>query len=290
MRLPILVFALSPAVAVWVPTGGQEPVRGPVSPQSLTDAQKEQFLLGAQIVHLKGAPGGVTGSQRATLRGKDGFLHDAHIQPIDEEKQFANISGTTEVDFRDSYKNNVAAYRMDRLLGLGMVPVTVVRHYELKKASFMWWVDDVAMDEKARVAKKLHSPDVESWNRQMYVVRVFDQLIYNFDRNLTNLLICSDWRVWMIDHSRAFKVFKDLKNAHDLGPQCERGLLLAMRQLDAPTLKRTMKDLLNELQIEAVLARRDIIVKHYDERIAAVGEGPVLYDLPWRVAGETAPQ
>jgi len=40
----------------------------------------------------------------------------------------------------------------------------------------------------------------------MWVVRLFDQLIYNTDRNLGNLLIDKSWRLWMIDHTRAFKV------------------------------------------------------------------------------------
>jgi hypothetical protein len=245
-----------------------------------TDADRERFLLEAVIVRRRSAPGGITNSERATLRGADGWEHDAHIQGIDQQKMATPVGATIELDFRDSYRNNVAAYRLDRLIGLRMVPVTVVRHDGTLPASFTWWVDDVAMDEKARHQKKIRVPDVEAWNRQMWVLRAFDQLIYNFDRNLGNLLIDKDWRIWMIDHTRAFKHFKQVKTPKDLGPRVARELLAGMRRLDQPTLKQTMKDLLNGSQIDGLLARRDWIVKHYDAKIAQLGEAAVLYDLP----------
>jgi hypothetical protein len=143
------------------------------------------------------------------------------------------------------------------------------------------------MDEKARHQKKISVPDVEAWNRQMWVLRVFDQLIYNFDRNLGNLLIAKEWQIWMIDHTRAFKHFKQVKTPKELGPRIARELLAGMRRLDQPTLKESMKDVLDGPQIDGLLARRDWIVKYYDAKIAQLGEAAVLYDLPSRVT-ETA--
>jgi hypothetical protein len=260
----------------------QEPATPPVPPKVnlTTDADRERFLLEAKIVRRRSAPGGITNSERATLRGADGWEHDAHIQRIDQQKVSLALGATVELDFRDSYRNNVAAYRLDRLIGLGMVPVTVVRRDGTLPASFTWWVDDVMMDEKARTLKKIRVPDVEAWNRQMWVLRVFDQLIYNFDRNLGNLLIGKDWRIWMIDHTRAFKHFKNVKTPKELGPRVARELLAGMRRLDRPTLKRTMEDVLDGAQIDGLLARRDWIVKHYDAKIAQLGDAAVLYDLP----------
>jgi len=261
----------------------QEPSPPPAPPKFnlTTDADRERFLLEAAIVRRRSAPGGITGSERATLRSADGWEHDAHIQRIDQHKMATPIGATIELDFHDSYRNNVAAYRLDRLIGLGMVPVTVVRD----DASFTWWVDDVVMDEKARHLKKIPvpAPDLDAWNRQMWVLRVFDQLIYNFDRNLGNLLIAKEWQIWMIDHTRAFKHFKQVKTPKDLGPRVARELLAGMRRLDEPTLKGSMKGLLAGSQINGLLARRDWIVKHYDAKIAQLGEAAVLYDHPSRV-------
>jgi hypothetical protein len=260
----------------------QEPIAPPEPPKVnlTTDADRERFLREARIVRRRSAPGGITNSERATLRGADSWEHDAHIQRIDQQKVALPLGATVELDFRDSYRNNVAAYRLDRLMGLGMVPVTVVRRDGTLPASFTWWVDDVMMDEKARTLKKIRVPDVEAWNRQMWVLRVFDQLIYNFDRNLGNLLIGKDWRIWMIDHTRAFKHFKQIKTPKELGPRIARELLAGMRRLDRPTLKRTMEDVLDGAQIDGLLARRDWIVKHYDAKIAQLGDAAVLYDLP----------
>lgn len=256
---------------------------------ALSDADKERFLLDAEIVRRRSAPGGVTNSERATLR-REGLEHDAHIQRIDEQSQKKDLDRGTEIDFRDSYRNNVAAYRLDRILGLGMAPVTVVRRDQGRDASFMWWVEDVLMDESARLKKKIQTPDPAAWNDQMFVVRVFDQLIYNFDRNLGNLLIDRDWRIWMIDHSRAFKIFKEVRAPKNLSDRCARELLAGLRRLDRPTLDVAMKDLLSRTQVEGLLARRDSIVRYYDAKIAQLGEAAVLYDLPARVDQAATPR
>jgi hypothetical protein len=80
--------------------------------------------------------------------------------------------------------------------------------------SISWWLH-VKMDEGERLQRKI-GPDVEAWNRQMYKVRVFDQLVYDTDANLTNVLIGEDWQVWRVDFTRAFRLFKDAKDPKDL--------------------------------------------------------------------------
>jgi hypothetical protein len=251
----------------------------------VTDAEREQFLLHADVIKQKGAPGGITGSYRATLKLGD-VQHDAHIQPHDEYKAQLQLGSGLELDFRDTWRNNVAAYRIDRMLGLGMVPVTVARHDQRSgnPSSYTWWVDDVLMVERERFEKKIQSPNVLEWNRQIYILRVFDQLIYNFDRNLGNLVIDKSWRIWMIDHTRAFKVFKDLREEKNLSATCEADLLAALRRLEKPALVEATKDLLSEGQVDGLLGRRDKIVRIYEQRIAAKGEAQVLYHLPSRLA------
>lgn len=273
MRRGMLVCAL--AASVGARAAAQTLTEAPARPTP-TDAEQERFLLQAKIVRTKGAPGGATLSTRATLR-LDGFEHDAHIQTIDEAKPVVNLRSGLEVDFRDSYKGNVAAYRLDRLVGLGMVPVTVVRDHDRKEAAYTWWVDDVVMTEGERRAKRAKSPDTDDWNRQIYIVRLFDQLIYNFDRNLGNILIDSGWRIWMIDHTRAFRLHKQPENPEQL-VMCERGLLEAMKRLDRISLRRELGECLTSDEIDALLARRDRIVEHFDRQIAQKGEQTVLFE------------
>jgi hypothetical protein len=243
------------------PAVAQAAASAPPQTATLSDQEIEQFLLNAKVVKTKSAKKGITGTSRATL--SDGTLtHDASIQTIDEEKAKFEGTGGTEFNFKDTWKFNVAGYRLDRLIGLNMVPVSVARRSDRKMASYTWWVDDVVMDEQERIKQKVSSPDVDEWNEQMRLVRVFDQLIYNVDRNLTNLLITKDWRIWAIDHSRAFRQHHELKSAANL-THCDRQLLERMKALDRPTLDKAMRDVLTPFEIEGILARRDAIVKHF---------------------------
>ena len=135
------------------------------------------------------------------------------------------------------------------------------------------------MDEADSKAKKIDAPDPDRWNAEMYVVRVFDQLIYNMDRNLTNLLIDKQWRIWMIDHSRSFRLRKDLHEVKNL-VQCDRALLAKLKALDQATLEKELKNYANKAEIASLLARRNLIVKFFEDR----GES-VLYDRPSRSKG-----
>jgi hypothetical protein len=253
----------------------------PASPPPAGDRERERFLLEGVISSVASAPGGTL---RAMLK-RGGLLHEAGIQVIEETSPRPDRSTTVETDLHDSYRNDVAAYRLDRLLGLGMVPVTVAREHDRRTSAFIWGVDDRLMTEKDRYVARVRPPDVASWNRQLSSVAVFDQLIFNFDRKAGNLVIDRGWRVWMIDHRRAFKLARHLGNPRLLGDSCERDLLAALRTLRAPALKAEMKDLLSDGQVEGLLARRDAIVAYYDRMIADRGEAAVLFDLPPRVGG-----
>jgi hypothetical protein len=272
-----------------LPAGAAEPPTTASAPADFDDGAKERFLLEGRVVRSKDAGGGITPTLRATL-SLDGVEHDAHIQWIDQFTPMKNLDGGPEFDFRDSYLHNVAAYRLDRLLGLGMVPVSVVRLHRRRDAAFTWWVDDVRMDERQRRKNKVQPPDVTRWSREIFVIRVFDELIYNTDRNPGNLLIDGAWRIWMIDHTRAFKVFKRIGREEQLGTRCARQLLVALRGLDGATLHEEMEDLLSRGQVEGLLARRDRIVAYYEARVAERGAAAVLYDLPPRTGTEPPPR
>jgi hypothetical protein len=153
-----------------------------------------------------------------------------------------------------------------------MVPVSISRRHRSKPSAFSWWVDDVAMDEGDRLKKKVAPPDSVSWNHQMQLVRLFDQLIYNVDRNMGNLVITNAWRVWAIDHTRAFRTHDELK-APATVTRCDREVFERLKQLDKATLKREMGSFLDDWQIRALLARRDAIVK----KIEAAGPS-ALFD------------
>jgi len=246
----------------------------------LTPDQKEEFLRKAKILQTHDAKKGITGTVRVTMT--DGTVtHDASVQRIDESKaMFTPDTGPPEPNFVDSYRYNIAAWRLARELGLeDMVPPSVERSYNGAAGAFTWWVEDVLMDEAERTAKKIPTPDPDHWNSEMYVVRVFDQLIYNTDRNLTNLLIDKQWRIWMIDHTRSFRLYKSLRDPKNL-VQCDRNLLAKLKTLDAATMQKDLGKYATKAEITSLLARRNLIVKFFEDR----GES-VLYDRPSRSKG-----
>jgi len=247
----------------------------PSAPSGLSRTEKEEFLAKADIVKSKHVSTGITGTYRVTLT--DGRLtHDASVQTIDEAKTTYQTARGTEFNFRDTYVHNMAAYKLDQLIGLNMIPVTVVRKFKGNNASYTWWVDDVLMMELDRHNRKMEPPDLEAWNRQMHIVRLFDQLIYNMDRNLGNLLIDKAWQLWMIDHTRAFRTFRELKDSRNL-VRCERKVLARLKELDANSISRELESFLKPEEMKGLLARRDVIVRTFEQK----GES-ALYDAPGR--------
>lgn len=247
----------------------------------LNEEQMKEFLRTAKVIARKGIPKGITSPYRLTL--SDGKItHDAAFNYANESKPRMEFKdGRVEVNFKDSYKFNIAAYELAKLLGLGeMMPVTVERTYEGKRGALSWWLP-VKMDEATRLSKKIEPPDRDAWNKLMFKKRIFAELVYDTDINLTNVLISEDWRMWMIDFTRAFRLYKDLRLKQNiLDSMCERKLLDRLRKLDRNELIRNTKGYLTKREVDGVMARRDKIVALYDDLIAQKGEKAVLYDDP----------
>jgi len=267
--VPVLVWL---ALTTFLPAQ-QEP--------KLSEEQTKTFLKTAEVIARKNTPKGVTSPYRLTL--SDGNVtHDAAFNYINESRQRIQFSdGRTEVNFKDSYKYDIAAYELAKLLGLGdMMPVTVERKWHGMTGAISWWLP-VKMDEATRLKQKIEPPDPEAWNRRMYKKRIFAELVYDTDINLTNALISADWQLWMIDFTRAFRVYSDLREkANITGSKCERHLLERLRNLGRDELTRNTKGYLTNAEIDGVMARRDKIVAMYDDLIIKNGEKEVLFDDP----------
>ncbi|HCS49726.1 MAG TPA: hypothetical protein DIW61_16380 [Candidatus Aminicenantes bacterium] len=243
----------------------------------LSKEEVRRFLLTAEVVKSEAIGKGITHPWRLTL--SDGKLsHDASFQDVDVRAQEAGFAGGgRELNFADSFHYNVAAYELASLLELDdMVPIAVEREWKGKKGSLSWWVDDVKMDEEERLAKGIKPPDTGAWNRQMHKVRVFSQLIYDTDRNLQNILISNDWKLWMIDFTRAFRTLRKLPEEKDLA-KCEKTLFSKLLELTKEAVSRTAGAHLTKWEIEALMARRDLIAAYFQRLIAEKGESAVLY-------------
>jgi hypothetical protein len=247
------------------------------SAQSLTCAQMEEFLRLGKIGQQKSIPKGITLPTRAKLE-YNGVEHDAAVQTVNIAKPSFQTSKGTELNFKDYWGYNVAGYELAKMLELNMLPPYVERKVGGQPASLSWWVND-SMMEIDRKNRQMEPPDLDSWNKQMYAVRVWHQLIFDTDPNLTNILIAKDWQIWIIDCTRAFRINKTLRDSKDL-VQCDRKLLAKLRTLDKDMLKEKLSRWLTKTEIEALAARADKIVDFFDKEKAAKGEGAVLYDFP----------
>ncbi len=250
----------------------------PLPAAILSREQQERFLLAAKVTRKKRISTGVTGSSRLTLT--DGNLtHDAHLQTIDEQKARFESNRGTEINFRDSYKYNIAAYRIDKLLGLRFVPTSVQRKVGGESGAVTWWVDNVLMMEKERYQKKIEPPNLDVWNDQIFQVRVFNELVYNTDANLGNLLITTNWRLWAVDFSRAFRLYKRLRNSKNL-TRIDKRFYNGLRRINEENLTSNLRDVLTGGEIRGVVARCDKILAFFDAEIAKKGQERVVCSLP----------
>ncbi len=272
-RLVIPLFVI--LICIVIPLSIPLDVRA-ADDEPLTKEQIKQFLQTAEIVKSKPSSRGVTHPWRLTL-SNGAITHDASFQSIDEHKPKMDLgNGKIETDFVDSYKYNIAAYQIAELLGLDdMLPVYVERKWEGKTGSLSWWLP-VKMDDAERFEKKIEPPDGDKWNKQMFRIRVFDELVYDTDPNLTNVLIGNDWTVWRVDFSRAFRKSKELRGEKNL-VKCDRELFEKLKNLKADEVAEKTKRYLTKDEINGVMARRDKIVAKFQSLIAQKGEKEILY-------------
>jgi hypothetical protein len=244
--------------------------------EPLNKEQIKQFLQNAEIVKSKPSSKGITHPWRLTLSNGT-ITHDASFQAVDEHKSKMDLgNGKMEIDFVDSYKYNLAAYQIAELLGVDdMLPVYVERKWEGKTGSLSWWLP-VKMDDAERFEKKIAPPDADKWNQQMFRIRVFDELVYDTDANLTNVLIGEDWTVYRVDFSRAFRKSKELRVEKNL-VKCDRQLFEKLKALKGDEVAEKTRRYLTKDEINGVMARRDKIVAKFQSLIAQKGEKEILY-------------
>ena len=246
-RAPIVTLGLT-LFAAALAVAGQG---NALTASQLTPSEMEAFLLKAKIVDIRDAGGGVTGSRRATLT--DGTLtHDVHIQSVDIAKSVFQAGRHTELNFKDTYRFNIAGYRLARLLGINTVPVSVERTVNGDAAAVTWWVDDVQMDEKERLKRRTMGPDPVRTSNQIQLMRIWDELIQNRDRNQGNIVWTNDWTMWLIDHTRAFRLEDKLLKPEELR-RIDRDLLDRLKGLTEDSLAKAVADSLHKSEQEAVL-------------------------------------
>lgn len=224
----------------------------------------EVWLREASVLEVEDVGEGVTEPRKVTLQ-HGGTVFHAVYKPIRRGRHKG---------FWESYQAEVAAYQLDKLLGLQMVPPTIVRRVEGDLGSLQLWIPGCDTFKRLQSGVRM----TPALSQDISRMKMFDNLIFNEDRNGGNFLLDTAQNVVLIDHSRAFLERKRLLRDDSKRPaQYDRALVDRLRELQRADLERSMDGLLMEGQIESLLERRDRILEHVAELVEEKGESRALF-------------
>jgi hypothetical protein len=244
-----------------------------------SDESIEAFLATAEVTSMSKIPVGVSDPKKLLLEN-DGLRVNAVFKNIDrEERNIRDTPGGKSkfyLHWRDWYGYDIAAYRLDRLLHLNRVPPVIERTIKRNTGSVQIWLQGVITETKRR-DEGYDPPNIGRYYQQKDIEHIFNNLVANRDSNLGNTLIDSNWRLWFIDCSRCFGGTTDLLYP-DAITHCERNLFEGLKALNEAEVKEQLSPYLSNLEIKALLVRRDKIVARVQELLDEWDEINILFD------------
>ena len=229
----------------------------------MSDAELEDFMRTAPVVNIESIGTGVTKPKRVT-QSKGGITNDAVFKYEDTNPGMQSSSKYISRRYNDSdrFVYDVAAYKLDRMLDWQMVPTAVIAQVEGDEGALSDWVEK-SINERDRLEQEVPFSGNCKQYEQYRLRFVFDVLIYNDDRNLTNILWArDDFMMQFIDHSLAFRsTEKRPKQYRKVDLEVSDLLRSRLQRLNKDNLTQELSAYLHPKQIEAILARRDLILK-----------------------------
>ena len=273
MAMGVLVSTIAPAAV------GQESAAESAKTWLAQVEEIEAFLKTAEVIEIEEIGTGVTRPWRATLA------------PGGPAEAFAwkDIKPGIYHGYWESYRAEIAAYELDKLLDIGMTPPTVERRVNNELGAAVMWVAPATTFKELDGPPKPPNLHIGRWNWQLICAKMFHNLIYNKDPNLGNWMVDPAWNLVIIDNSRAFTTDTD-KRVHKL-TRVDRDLWDRMAALDEPTLQAALGEWLDDGEIRAILERRDEMRKDIDELVENTTEAAVFvrFQIPPPVAPAPAP-
>ncbi len=219
--------------------------------------RSSSWLEQAEVTGIEDLDAGITEPRRVSLR-KDGVELRAVFKQLSTGP--AGNQSARVLNESDRYEYELAAYRLDRLLGLDMVPVTVPRTINGRRGVLQFWIDG-SINLRNMLEQGLQPSGWCDAAPQYNLMNVFDVLIHNSDRTQENALFTKDWMLVLIDHTRAFRTYtKNPVLLYRGETRLPPALAERLKALDRATLERAIGAYVHRRQIDALLKRRDLLL------------------------------
>jgi len=176
----------------------------------------------------------------------------------------------------DSYRYELAAYEMDKILALNRIPPVVEREIEGVNGSLQLRLEHcIPLDELQRTVAK--PPDVRAFENQLEELNVFENLVYCVRKEEDDVLVQKDgWKVYRVDFSEAFSTARNLIPGQEIS-RCSKKLYRSLQGLNEEAVSERLQRFLNLEEIEALFERRAKIVNTIALLIQKKGRAAVLF-------------
>lgn len=236
-----------------------------------TDDELLEFLRTAKVVERKTTKEGINRPSRLVLE-RDGLKARAIFRNVDDEKKRTRVEGRYYGRFLDHYGFDCAAYDLARKLGISTVPPTTIRRIGSSEGSVQVWVENAS----STTAPDFRPKSPIGWVKQQWDMHLFDNLIFNADRNAQNTLAGENGELWLIDHGRAFQPNAELL-APDKVVMVNRQIWERLQAMSDEELKDVVREHLDTEQLNCLVKRRELLVELVKGLVAEKGEDKVFY-------------
>src|SRR5438094_1304724 len=271
-RTPITLLAAFVAICATAPVRAQS--TAPAAPGKSAKtwvgqaARIEEDLKTAEVVRIEDIGTGVTHPRRAYL--KPGGIVDSLTWKV--------LPPAYRHGYWESYKSEIAAYELDKLLTLNMVPPAVEREIDGSIGAAIMWVSPTTSVKQ--MGGKV--PTDRIGGEEIRKMQLFDDFIGNPDRNAGNILVDGVNEVILIDHSRAFVDNKELPVKF---VRVDADLWAAIQALTVDALRTHLGPLIGDRAINSMLERRERMRAAIDSLVAKNGRARVIIQThPRRVS------
>jgi hypothetical protein len=246
------------AFRLWSDAGEIEAAPAPgagKTPEADAAETGEEYLKTARIDTLvRGTERGRTEPWTIVLDGADG-VRRAVFRYVDRRRPAL---------LPDSWKYEMAAYELDKLIGLGIVPATVEREVAGLEGSLQAYVEG-ALSETDRRRQDFRPPDPGAFEERLASIRAFALLVNDGCENLNDTFIeRKSGRVFRVDFSEAFGPSSTLSSPCDVR-SCPESLAGKLRGIDRNLLDRTLSRFLNKEELDALARRKDLLIRLLEE-------------------------